>query len=165
MCVSCVHARLRVCVCVCLYACMNVYACVCVCEEWQTLVCVDDWSNGGGDGNGATVLVVVCCGGDRALVLGTNQYLTGGKQTQTDGREKGGRPGSRLPSAIPHRLILCCAPVHVFLRLQFQFTFYTVLLQHRVATLSVRFPPRSLVGPDAEPLALACYILHKCRFN
>lgn len=50
-------------------------------------------------------------GGAGALVLGTNQYLTGGKRTRT---RTDGKKAAWQPSAIPHRLILCCAPVYVF---------------------------------------------------
>lgn len=156
--------------CVCVRARVYVYdVCACVCVKndrlwyvWMT----EATAVANGDGDGATVLVG--CVERRGWGAGPwNKSIPNGRETDADGRTGKRRPGSRLPSAIPHRLILCCAPVHVFLRLQFQFAFYTVLLQHRVAAaaLSLVFPPRSLVGLDAEPLARACYISHKCCSN
>lgn len=85
-----------------------------------------------------------------------NKSIPNGRETDgwTDGKK-----AACQASAILHRLILCCAPVHVFvlrLRLQFQFAFYTVLLYRAVV-----FPPRFLVGLDAiTPCLRAPVILH-----
>lgn len=86
-----------------------------------------------------------------ALVLGTNQYLTGGKRTD-------GKKAAWQPSAIPHRLILCCArtcfssssiPIRVL--------YYFILLHRRVSS--------SLFGRPAltrTPCASATTVIYKC---
>jgi len=130
-------------------------------KEWQTLVCVDDWSNVvvvvvvGGGGSGSSGVDGVVRRGWGALVLGTNQYLTGGKRTD-------GKKAAWQPSAIPHRLILCCArtcfssssiPIRVL---------YCFILLHRRVSSSLFGRPALTRAPFAPSPIHQCCILYKC---
>ncbi|CAH1724555.1 unnamed protein product [Aphis gossypii] len=85
-----------------------------------------------------------------ALVLGTNQYLTGGKRTD-------GKKAAWQPSAIPHRLILCCArtcfssssiPIRVL---------YCFILLHRRVSSSLFGRPALTQAPCAPST-----VVYKC---
>lgn len=83
-----------------------------------------------------------------------NKSIPNGRET--DGREK----AAWQPSAILHRLILCCAPVYVFLRLQFRIAFYTVLFTAAVYSsfLLAFWSALTFANPLRAPATL-----HKCK--
>jgi len=138
-------------VCVLYYYYYNAY------KEWQTLVCVDDWSNVVvGDGGSSGSNGVLCCAEGMGRAGPWNKSIPNGRET--DGREKGGL-AAECHSA-PADIVLRVYVFFFVFNSNSSFILFYILL-HRRVSFSLFGRPALTLAPFVPSSIHLCFI-YKC---